>query len=201
MKLTEKDKQLLEIKKEVVNLKNSPLYNYRIENNYFPVIGEGNHNADLILIGEAPGENEAKTGRPFCGRAGQILDEMLEEVEIERADTYVTNIVKDRPPENRDPTANEIALYGPFLERQIKIIEPKIIATLGRFSANYLLKKYSFGEKFSISKINGDVFERENLSFKIIPLFHPAATIYTRSRRDDLLNDFQKVKKLLINNK
>jgi DNA polymerase len=126
---------------------------------------------------------------------------MLEEVEIKRVDTYVTNIVKDRPPENRDPTANEIALYGPFLRRQIEIIEPQIVATLGRFSANYLLKKYSFGDKFSISKIHGKVFERDELSFKIIPLFHPAATIYTRSRRDDLLNDFQKVKKLLTNKK
>lgn len=197
MNLEEKTKKLKTIKDEVVGLEESPLYSYRKDNDYLPVIGEGSHDADLMLIGEAPGENEAKTGRPFCGRAGQILDEMLEEVGIERMDTYITNIVKDRPPENRDPTANEITLYGPFLDRQIKIIEPKIIATLGRFSANYLLKKFSFGDKFSISKINGDVFERGDLSFKIIPLFHPAATIYTRSRRDDLLEDFKFVKKII----
>ena len=194
---SQKTEKLKKIKEEVIGLKESPLYNYRKDNEYFPVIGEGDHNADLMLIGEAPGENEAKTGRPFCGRAGQILDEMFEEVGIKRKDTYITNIVKDRPPENRDPTPNEITLYGPFLDRQIKIIEPKIIATLGRFSANYTLKKFSFGDNFSISKINGDVFKREDLSFKIIPLFHPAATIYTRSRRDDLVEDFKKVKKIL----
>ena len=200
MKLEEKTKKLKKIKDEVVDLDESPLYSYRKDNDYLPVIGEGDHNADLMLIGEAPGENEAKTGRPFCGRAGQILDEMLEEVGINRKDTYITNIVKDRPPENRDPSQNEITLYGPFLDRQIKIIEPKVIATLGRFSANYLLKKFSFGDKFSISKINGEVFEKDELSFIIVPLFHPAATIYTRSRRDDLLSDFKKVKKI-INNK
>ena len=194
---SQKTEKLKKIKEEVIELKESPLYNYRKDNEYFPVIGEGDHDADLMLIGEAPGENEAKTGRPFCGRAGQILNEMFEEVGINREDTYITNIVKDRPPENRDPTPNEITLYGPFLDRQIKIIEPKIIATLGRFSANYVLKKFSFGNNFSISKINGDVFKREDLSFKIIPLFHPAATIYTRSRRDDLVEDFKKVKKIL----
>ena len=197
MNLEEKTKKLKKIKEELISLKESPLYSYRADNDYFPVIGEGNHDADLMLIGEAPGENEAKTGRPFCGRAGQILDEMLEEVDIKREETYITNIVKDRPPENRDPTANEITLYGPFLDRQIKIIEPKIIATLGRFSANYILKKFSFGDDFSISKINGQVFKKEELDFVVIPLFHPAATIYTRSRRDDLIEDFKKVKKLL----
>ncbi len=201
MSLSEKTKKLKEIKEEIIELEESPLYSYRKDNGYFPVIGEGNHDADLFLVGEAPGENEAKTGRPFCGRAGQILDEILEEVGILRKSTYITNIVKDRPPENRDPTYNEIALYAPFLDRQIEIIEPKIIATLGRFSANYLLKKFSFGEKFSISKINGKLFERDDLPFKIIPLFHPAATIYTRSRREDLVEDFKKVKKLLTNNK
>ncbi|MGM0438897.1 MAG: uracil-DNA glycosylase family protein [Patescibacteria group bacterium] len=199
MDLSEKTKKLKKIKKEVINLKDSPLYNYRKDNDYFPVLGEGNHDADLMLIGEAPGENEAKTGRPFCGRAGQILDEMLDEVGIDRQEAYVTNIVKDRPPENRDPSPNEITLYGPFLDQQIKIIEPKIIATLGRFSANYILKKFSFGKDFSISKINGNVFEKDDLPFKIIPLFHPAATIYTRSRRDDLLEDFKLVKELLNN--
>ncbi len=196
---SEKTRKLKKIKEEVIELEESPLYSYRKDNDYFPVIGEGDHDADLIFIGEAPGENEAKTGRPFCGRAGQILDEMLEEVGIKRKNTYVTNIVKDRPPENRDPTSNEITLYGPFLDRQIKIIEPDIVATLGRFSANYLLKKYSFGGKFSISKIHGQLFEKDDLDFKIIPLYHPAAAIYTQDRKNDLSEDFRFVKKLLNN--
>ena len=92
-----------QIRDEVVALKNSPLYKFRIENKNLPVIGEGSHSAKIMFIGEAPGRNEAKTGRPFCGRAGEIFNKLLESVEIKREDVYVTNIVKDRPPQNRDP--------------------------------------------------------------------------------------------------
>jgi len=196
-KVPEKTEKLKEIKEEIIGLKKSPLYEYRSDNDYFPVIGEGAHDADLMVAGEAPGKNEAKTGRPFCGRAGKVLDEMFEEAGMERKKAYVTNIVKDRPPENRDPTPQEIDLYGPFLDRQIQIIEPEVIATLGRFSANYMLEKFSFGENFPISKIHGQIYKKESMSFKIIPLFHPAASIYSPDRKSDLIDDFKFVKEEL----
>ena len=96
------DGALKKIKDEIINLTSSPLYAYRVANKYFPVIGEGSHLAKIMFVGEAPGETEAKTGRPFCGRAGKILDELLASIGIDRKDVYVTNIVKDRPPSNRD---------------------------------------------------------------------------------------------------
>lgn len=197
MKLAEKTAKLREIKEELLEFQKSPLYEYRKKNDYFPVIGEGNHDADLIVIGEAPGENEAKTGRPFCGRAGNILDELLSEVGIKREDIYITNILKDRPPENRDPTPDEIEIYTPFLDRQIEIIDPKIIACLGRFSSNYILTKFSFGEDFTISKIHGKIFSKEDMSFVIAPLFHPAASIYRPKRRDDLIEGFKNLRDIL----
>ncbi len=197
MELSQKGEKLLKIKKEVIDLKESPLYSYRIKNENFPVIGEGDHNANLMFIGEAPGKNEAKTGRPFCGKAGKILDDLLEGVDIDRESTYITNIIKDRPPENRDPTSNEIILYSPFLDRQIKIIKPDIIAPLGRFSAHYILKKFSFGEDFAISKIHGKIYQKEEIDFKIIPLFHPAASIYRPNRKEELVEDFKIIKKEL----
>src|SRR3989337_2153314 len=135
--MSERDEALKKIKDEVVNLVASPLYAERVRNKYFPVIGEGNHLAEIMFIGEAPGENEAKSGRPFCGRAGKVLDTLLQSIGIDRKDVYVTNIVKDRPPENRDPLPDEIELYAPFLDRQIAAIKPAGIATLGRFSMQY----------------------------------------------------------------
>ncbi|MEK9183760.1 MAG: uracil-DNA glycosylase, partial [Patescibacteria group bacterium] len=102
---------LKQIRDEVLNLKKSPLYKYRTQNKFFPVIGEGSDYAKIMFIGEAPGKNEAKTGRPFCGAAGKILDELLVSVKILRSDVYITNIVKDRPPMNRDPLPEEIKIY------------------------------------------------------------------------------------------
>jgi uracil-DNA glycosylase len=143
MENKEERKELMrKIKDEVVALKESPLYEFRVENKNLPVIGEGSHFAKIMFIGEAPGRNEARTGRPFCGRAGQILDELLNTVGIKREDIYITNIVKDRPPQNRDPSPEEIQIYGPFLDRQIEIIQPKIIATLGRYSMYYIMPKF-----------------------------------------------------------
>jgi uracil-DNA glycosylase family 4 len=116
------------------------------------VIGEGSHFADIMFVGEAPGKNEAIQGRPFVGASGKFLNELLLGVGIKREDVYITNIVKDRPPENRDPTPEEIEMYGPFLDRQIDIIQPKVIATLGRFSMVYIMKK--FGLDFEIEPIS-----------------------------------------------
>src|SRR2546423_1687564 len=106
----QKAEQLKKVREEILNLKDSPLYAYRKENNYFPVIGEGNQGAHVMFIGEAPGKNEALTGKPFCGASGKILDQMLARIGVSRDNVYITNIVKDRPPENRDPTPHEIEL-------------------------------------------------------------------------------------------
>jgi DNA polymerase len=195
-----KTELLKQIKEEVVNLKKSPLYDERIKNRAFPVIGEGNHDAKILFIGEAPGANEAKTGKPFCGRAGEILNFCLEKIDLDREKVYITNIIKDRPPQNRDPSIEEIIVYSPFLDRQIKIIGPKIIATLGRFSGEYILKKFNLEEDIKpISKLHGNVFSGETESgiIKIIPLLHPAVAIYQQSKKESLLQGFFNLKKLI----
>lgn len=193
----DRTESLRKIKDEVLNLKRSPLYEERIKNKVFPVIGEGNHYAKIMFIGEAPGKNEAATGRPFCGAAGKILDQLLASVQIDRKDVYITNIVKDRPPFNRDPLPEEIQVYGPFLDRQIEIIQPEVIATLGRFSMGYIMIKFGLESQLrSITQIHGKLFEA-NTSYgkiKILPLFHPAATIYNRELRVVLESDFQTLK-------
>ncbi len=184
-----RDELLKKIKDEVVSLEASPLYSYRIENKYFPVIGEGNHYAKIMFVGEAPGENEAKTGRPFCGRAGKVLDFLLQSINIKRGDVYITNIVKDRPPKNRDPLPEEIEAYAPFLDRQIEIINPKVIATLGRFSMEYVMRRYGLGKEIApISALHGRILEAH--AFKLIPLYHPAAAIYNQHLLPILKEDF-----------
>ncbi len=186
--------ELRKIKDEIVNLTESPLYQYRTENGYYPVIGQGNHHADIMFIGEAPGKNEAETGRPFCGASGRVLDELLDSIKLERMDVYVTNIVKDRPPKNRDPHKAEIELYAPFLERQIDLIQPKVIATLGRFSMEFILQRYKAPEASQkISQLHGTVI-RVKTGYgeaAVVPLFHPAASLYNPNQRDTLVQDFQ----------
>ena len=193
MTLKEKTEKLRVIKNELLGLEKSPLFSFRQANNFFPVIGEGNHEAKIMFVGEAPGRNEAKTGRPFCGAAGQILDELLTGVGINRAEVYVTNIIKDRPPQNRDPLPEEIACYGPFLDRQIEIIEPRVIATLGRFSMRYILEKFTAPEALkSISELHGKIFSVQASygPIVVIPFYHPAEANYNRAMLDDLKKDF-----------
>ena len=191
-----RDKELKKVKDEVLALTLSPLYAERVKNKYFPVIGEGSHSAEVMFIGEAPGENEAKTGRPFCGRAGKVLDELLTYVGIARKDVYVTNVVKDRPPGNRDPFPDEISIYAPFLDRQIEIIKPKVVATLGRFSMQYVMNRYGLEwELDSISKLHGKVFSTKD--FKFVPLYHPAAAIYNQHLLETLKEDFKVLKTLV----
>lgn len=195
----DKTEQLRKIRDEVLNLKESPLYAYRTEHHYYPVLGEGNHDADIMFIGEAPGENEAKTGRPFCGAAGRLLDELLVSIGLDRKKVYVTNIVKDRPPGNRDPMPAEIALYSPFLERQIHIIQPKIIATLGRFSMSYILKMYDMPEQTeTISRLHGRLLSTKAPygDINIIPLYHPAVALYNASSKVTLMKDFEVLKEI-----
>ena len=183
-----------EIRDELLANDKLPLFGYRTDNKYFPVAGEGSHCAEIMFIGEAPGENEAKTGRPFCGAAGKILDESLKEIGIKREDVYITNIVKDRPPGNRDPLPEEIAAYAGYLDRQIAIIQPKVIATLGRFSMDYVMRRFGLeNELRSISAIRGRVFEVAMPYGKaaVIPLYHPAATIYDQTKRSVFKSDLK----------
>jgi len=192
-----KTEQMKKIKDEVLNLKNSPLYKYRTENNFFPVIGEGSHDAKIMFVGEAPGRNEAKTGRPFCGAAGKILDALLESAGILRKDVYITNIVKDRPQNNRDPLPEEIKIYGPFLDRQIEIIKPEVIATLGRYSMDYIMKKFNLDSELQpIGKLHGKMIDAEASygPIKIAVLYHPAVAVYDGRKIDELKKDFQILK-------
>ncbi|HBD24939.1 MAG TPA: uracil-DNA glycosylase [Candidatus Zambryskibacteria bacterium] len=186
------------IRDRLLSFRKSPLYRYRVENKYFPVVGEGSHNAHIMFIGEAPGKTEAETAKPFCGRSGKVLDEMLDSIKLARKDVYVTNIVKDRPPENRDPTPEEIKLYSPFLDEQIDIIQPKVIATLGRFSMVYILELLKYKNPInSISEMRGKelVCEASFGQVIVVPLYHPAVALYNGSNKGTLLDDFKILKK------
>ncbi|MDP2631003.1 MAG: uracil-DNA glycosylase [Candidatus Uhrbacteria bacterium] len=194
----DRTEQLRQIRDEVLNLKTSPLYSERIKNGVYPVIGEGDHYATIMFVGEAPGKNEAQTGRPFVGAAGKILDHLLQKADITREAVYITNIVKDRPPFNRDPLPEEIEAYGPFLDRQIDIIRPKVIATLGRFAMAYIMEKLELGNELkSISQMHGKSFVGKAPfgDLTVIPLYHPAVAIYNASTKETLEKDFEILKK------
>jgi uracil-DNA glycosylase len=198
--LEERFERMKEIRTELLQFKESPLYQYRVDNKFFPVVGEGSHTAHIMFVGEAPGKNEAETGRPFCGKSGKVLDEMLESISLNRSDVYITNIVKDRPQENRDPTDEEIKLYAPFLKRQIDIIQPKVIATLGRFSMSYIMTHFGLvNELGAISAVHGKEFvaKTDYGPITIIPLYHPAVALYDGSNRETILNDIQVLKKYI----
>ena len=191
--------QMRKIKDEIVAAKDSPLYEYRVKNKYFPVIGEGSHEAKIMFIGEAPGKNEAESGRPFSGASGRVLDELLASISVDRKEVYITNVVKDRPPENRDPLPNEIEFYAPFLDKQIEIIKPEVIATLGRFSMAYIMKKFELElELKTITQIHGKVFTAQTSygSVKIIPLYHPAVAVYG-TNKEILKKDFKALSGLI----
>jgi uracil-DNA glycosylase family 4 len=190
--------QLRQIRDEVVALEASPLYTQRIQNGTHPVIGEGSHFARVMMVGEAPGRNEAATGRPFVGAAGKILNELLASADIKREDIYITNIVKDRPPFNRDPLPEEIAVYAPFLDRQIEIIRPEIVVTLGRYAMGYIMERLGLGARLApISKMHGTVIDAQTSygPVKIIPLYHPAVAVYNASSKDTLKADMQILRK------
>lgn len=197
----EKQKELMEeVEKDVLNLKNSALADERRENKTLPVIGEGRLDADILFIGEAPGKNEAETGKPFCGRSGQILNELMESVDLNRESVYITNIVKDRPPKNRDPLPEEIEMYVPFLDKQIEIIEPKIIATLGRFAGGYIMKHFGLEDKIEPINVSHGSIHHTKAKFGaiiVVPLYHPAASIYNQKLKETLFEDFKKIDSLL----
>jgi uracil-DNA glycosylase family 4 len=158
------------------------------------VFGAGNANADLMFVGEAPGATEDKTGLPFVGRAGKLLDELLADVGLERGDVFITNVICCRPPGNRDPLPEEIEACKPYLYKKIELIQPKVICTLGNFATKLLT-----GEPTGITKVHGQPQEREVAGrvVKLFPIFHPAAALRTDSVKQLLRDDFAKLPPLL----
>ena len=158
------------------------------------VPGDGNPEAEIMFIGEAPGKKEDELGIPFVGAAGKFLNEMLATINLKREDIYIANVVKCRPPENRDPLPDEVSACWPWLEKQIAIIDPKIIVTLGRHSLNRFLPDAK------ISETHGRAFRRElpNIGTRVFyALYHPAAALYNGSMRETLLKDFKKIPLIL----
>ncbi len=158
------------------------------------VPGEGNAEAEIMFIGEAPGQKEDETGHPFVGAAGKFLNEMLAMINLKREDVYIANVVKCRPPQNRDPLPDEIAACWPWLLAQIKIIQPKLIVTLGRHS----MERFLPGMK--ISQVHGKAMRREipGIGKQIFyTLYHPAAALYNGGMRETLIKDFRRIPKVL----
>jgi uracil-DNA glycosylase len=158
------------------------------------VFADGNPDADIVFIGEAPGKNEDLQGKPFVGAAGKFLNQMLEMIGLSRADIYITNIVKYRPPNNRDPLPEEKAAFLPYLLRQLEVIKPKLVVTLGRHSMEYFLPN------LRISAIHG---QPKHLTLEdgrkqvLMPLFHPAAALYKGGLRQTLIDDFARIPSIL----
>lgn len=157
------------------------------------VMGAGNPNAAIVCIGEAPGKSEDEQGLPFVGAAGKFLNEMLAQAGMDRNDVYITNIVKYRPPNNRDPLPEEKAAFWPYLLRQLRIINPKVVITLGRHSMEYFLPGMKIGQVHGEAKR----ITFDNHALVVIPLFHPAAALYNGSMRQTLINDFLKVPEVI----
>jgi DNA polymerase len=158
------------------------------------VFGAGNADADLMFVGEAPGANEDRLGLPFVGQAGKLLDKLLEEIGLDRGDVFVANVLKCRPPGNRDPQPNEIESCRSYLELQVELIEPTMICTLGNFSTK-LLRADTTG----ISRLHGQVQDRTigARTVRLYPLYHPAAALYTPSTLEALRADFHRIPELL----
>ena len=154
------------------------------------VFGTGNPNADLMFVGEAPGEQEDLSGIPFVGRAGQLLDKFLYAVDIDRKDVYIANILKCRPPKNRDPLPEEEDACIGYLREQVKLIRPKIIVCLGRISAMRLIKP-----DFKITKEHGTWFEKGN--YLMTAVYHPAALLRDPRRKEEMLEDMKKIRQKL----
>ena len=153
------------------------------------VFGNGNPDAEIVFIGEAPGKNEDLQGFPFVGAAGKFLNEMLASINLERKDIYITNLVQYRPPNNRDPLPSEKEAFLPYLQAQLEVIKPKLVATLGRHSMDSLLPGLIISQVHGEPKrYNGQVY---------LPLFHPAAALYNGGLRQTLLEDFSKIPLIL----
>lgn len=185
----DKKKKLEEIAKRVASCKKCPLYKNAIN----PVPGEGNPEAEIMFIGEGPGFYEDQQGRPFVGQAGKLLDSLLQLIKLPRKEVFIANVIKHRPPNNRDPLPEEIEACKEFLNAQIKIIDPKIIVTLGRFS----MAKFLPGE--FISKIHGQArfVDFAGKRRVVISMYHPAAALRSVTVMREIKEDFQKICKIL----
>ena len=163
------------------------------------VPGVGNPESRMLFIGEAPGQSEDLKGEPFVGTAGKFLDTLLSEIGLSRADVFITNVVKCRPPRNRDPRPDEIETCTPFLNRQIGIIQPRFIVTLGNHSTSYVLSKARLPFR-SITQARGKVYETSILGLKVavFPTFHPAAALYSARYKKQLEEDFHRMKDELL---
>lgn len=162
------------------------------------VMGGGDPDADIVFIGEAPGKKEDESGQPFVGAAGRFLDEMLAAAGMDRSEVYITNIVKYRPPNNRDPRPEEKAAFLPYLLRQLEIIDPKAVITLGRHSMEYFLPEAK------ISEVHGRAVRKKiayhgkaEHEWLIVPLYHPAAALYNGGMRQTLIDDFVRVPSII----
>ena len=182
--MNEKEEKLRQLFEELRGDKKLPLQESNL------VFGEGDINCSIMFVGEAPGQRENELKRPFVGRSGQLLDKLLGEIGWKRENVYITNIVKRRPPENRDPSEEEIEAYKPYLARQIEIINPKIIAPLGRFSMNYFLP---FAK---ISRDQGKICETGGRL--IYPLFHPAAALRATTVLNELRESFKRLPDVIL---
>ncbi|HEV7930119.1 MAG TPA: uracil-DNA glycosylase [Nitrosospira sp.] len=153
------------------------------------VPGEGNPDADIVLIGEAPGKNEDLTGKPFVGAAGKFLTELLANAGLTRDEVFITSIVKYRPPNNRDPKPDEKEASWPYLLRQLEVIKPKLVVTLGRHSMGYFVPNVTIGQVHG-TLIKGDAWD-------IMPVYHPAAALYSGATRALVIEDFMKLKEIV----
>jgi len=190
MTRSDKTKQLEKIAQKMIN--DDPLPELRAGAK--PLVpGNGNADADIVFIGEAPGAREDEQGVPFVGAAGKFLAEMLDGIGLKREDVFITNIVKYRPPNNRDPLPAEIEASLPYLMQQLRVIEPKLVIPLGRHAMNV------FFPDFIISEAHGTPVQKEDLVF--LPLFHPAAALYNGGLRQTLKDDFALIPQLIKNNK
>lgn len=156
---------------------------YFSQDRFVPAVGP--EDAKVMMVGEAPGANEVEEDEPFVGRAGERMNDILNDIDVDRSDIYITNLVKIRPPDNRDPKKDEIKAWAPLLEKEIEEVSPDVIVTLGNFASKYMLDTSK-----GISKIHGRIFTREGQ--KIMPVFHPAATLYDRSKGPELEKDLRK---------
>lgn len=154
------------------------------------VFGTGNPNASIMFVGEAPGFYEDKQGIPFVGAAGKLLNELLDSAGLSRTDIYIANVIKCRPPDNRDPLPDEVETCKPFLFQQIELIKPKVVCTLGNFAMQTLL-----GKKIGIMKMRGQAFQVQD--FFVFPLLHPAAALHQGNLNEPLREDFRKLKAFL----
>jgi len=187
-----KSRQIEAIAQEIKNCQKCSLSKSRINT----VPGEGNASASIVLIGEAPGYWEDRKGRPFVGAAGKVLDEALEKIGIKRREIFITNVLKCRPPGNRDPHSEEIEACTPFLDRQLEIIRPKFIVTLGRHSTSYLFSKMNLNFD-GISKVRGQIYAARFADWKcyVMPTYHPAAALYNVNLKGVLLSDLWALKR------